>query len=217
MSDLDARVEFAQNPDPRCACVLLLDTSSSMHGPPIDALNEGLRAFQQDLQADGLASRRVEIAVVSFGGTIQVLQEFVTAGRFNAPSLEARGDTPMGAAVQRALDLVQQRKAEYKANGIAYYRPWVFMITDGAPTDEWRGAADRVHQEEKANAIAFFAVGVAGASLEMLGELAERKPLPLDGLKFRELFLWLSQSQKRVSASKPGEQASLPPVGWSAV
>ncbi len=111
MSDLGAKVEFATNPDPRCACVLLLDTSSSLHGAPIDALNDGLRAFQQDLQADGLASRRVEIAVVTFGGSVQVLQEFVTAGQFNAPSLVAHGDTPMGEAVHRALDLVQQRKA----------------------------------------------------------------------------------------------------------
>lgn len=217
MNDLEARVEFATNPDPRCACLLLLDTSSSMDGAPIAALNEGLRTFEQELQGDDLARRRVEIAVISFGGSVQVAQEFVTAGQFHAPTMVARGNTPMGQAVQRGLDLIQQRKAEYKQNGIAYYRPWIFMVTDGAPTDEWQTAADRVHQEESANGIAFFAVGIAGADMGMLEKLAARKPLPLQGLKFRELFLWLSQSQKRVSASKPGEQTSLPPVGWSAV
>ena len=44
--DLADLVEFTDNPEPRCACVLLLDTSGSMHGSPIRALNEGIRAFQ---------------------------------------------------------------------------------------------------------------------------------------------------------------------------
>jgi hypothetical protein len=39
--------EFALNADPRCACVLLLDTSGSMDGAPIKALNEGLKAFER--------------------------------------------------------------------------------------------------------------------------------------------------------------------------
>ena len=80
--------EFASNPDPRCACVLLLDTSYSMSGPPIDSLNDGLKAFQQDLQEDALARRRVEIAIVTFGkGGYQTLQDFTSAGQFAAPTL----------------------------------------------------------------------------------------------------------------------------------
>jgi hypothetical protein len=43
---LDESVEFAVNPEPRCACVLLLDTSGSMLGDPINALNEGLKVFK---------------------------------------------------------------------------------------------------------------------------------------------------------------------------
>jgi hypothetical protein len=66
MSDLDI-VEFADNPDPRCPCVLLLDTSSSMQGQPVGALNEGMRVFQADVQTDELAQRRSEIALVTFG------------------------------------------------------------------------------------------------------------------------------------------------------
>lgn len=116
--------EFANNPDPRCACVLLLDTSASMSGAPIDALNQGLKAFQQDLQEDGLAKRRVEIAIVTFGsGGVQTMQDFITAGEFTAPTLVEGGDTPMGAAIQTGLDLVRDRKAVYKQNGVVYYRP----------------------------------------------------------------------------------------------
>jgi uncharacterized protein YegL len=218
MNRLDAAVEFAANPDPRCPCVLLLDTSYSMSGGPIGALNDGLHAFEQDIRDDPLASRRVEIAVVTFGnGGVRTVQEFTVAGNLEAPTLTAGGDTPMGAAINRALDLIRERKNVYKANGIAYYRPWAFMITDGAPTDAWQSAAQRVKAEEAANGVAFFAVGVNNANIEQLAQIAVRQPVKLDGLRFRELFLWLSQSQKRVSASQPGEQASLPPIGWGSV
>lgn len=215
---LEAAVEFATNPEPRCACVLLLDTSGSMGGRPITALNEGLQAFARDVDGDGLARQRVEVSIVTFGGDVTVEQDFVTGARFEPPNLSAGGGTPMGAAIEQALDLVDARKATYRENGIVYYRPWVFLITDGAPTDDWQRAAERVQAAEEANGVAFFAVGTEGADMDTLGRIAVRSPLTLKGLEFVELFLWLSQSQRRVSASRPGDQAALPPVdGWAAV
>jgi uncharacterized protein YegL len=209
-------VEFALNPDPRCACVLLLDTSASMAGAPIRALNESLKAFQEDLQEDPLARRRVEIAIVTFGGhSASKIQDFVPASDFRAPVLEAAGTTPMGEAMNLALDLVRDRKAEYRKNGIAYYQPWVFMITDGAPNpgSPWQEAAERVQSDMAGKGLVFFAVGTENADKKVLAQITSRA-LMLDGLKFRELFLWLSQSQKRVSGSKPGEQTPLPAVSF---
>src|SRR5262245_13508406 len=102
MTELE-NVEFAENPDPRCPCVLLLDTSGSMEGVPIAALNEGLGAFQKDIKEDTLAQRRTEIALVTFGHRgVEVLSHtagqmhsatqarqpgstFVTAGEFRPP------------------------------------------------------------------------------------------------------------------------------------
>lgn len=218
MSDYETLAEFAANPDPRCPCVLLLDTSASMNGTAITALNSGLLAFQQDIQQDSLARRRVEVALVTFGHDgVQTAQDFVTAGEFQAPVLIASGQTPMGAGITWALDLLQARKATYKANGIIHYRPWVFLITDGEPTDEWQTAAARVRAEETAHRLAFFAVGVDGANMTRLAEIAVRPPLKLNGTRFTELFVWLSRSQRSVSSSRVGEQVTLPPVGWSAV
>src|SRR5207237_3350249 len=125
---LEEAVEFAENQEPRCPCVLLLDTSGSMHGAAIAALNEGLRAFQKDLSNDSLASLRVEVAVVTFDSSVNVAQDFVTADRFQPPALPARGATHMGAAIHKALDMLGDRKATYRANGVAYYRPLVFLI-----------------------------------------------------------------------------------------
>ena len=208
--------EFALNPDPRCACVLLLDTSGSMDGTPISELNSGLRTFQADLLEDPLASRRVEIAIVTFGeGGVTRVQDFVTADQFAAPELIAGGKTPMGEAINLALDLVERRKGDYKESGIGYYQPWVLLITDGAPTDDWRPAAQRVQAETNARRVAFFAVGVRNADMGVLSQITPRA-LKLDGLRFNELFVWLSQSQKRVSGSKPGDQTALPPVTFGA-
>ncbi len=202
-------VELASNPDPRCACLLLLDTSQSMAGAPIQALNAGLQTFQTDIQEDGLARQRVEIAIVTFGGVVTQVQGFTTAQNFVAPTLTANGGTPMGQAIAEGLQMLKSRKREYKEHGVPYYQPWVFMITDGAPTDEWKHAADLVHAETASKGLSFFAVAVDNADVNILKQITERV-LKLDGISFRELFLWLSASQKRVSGSKPGDQTALP-------
>ena len=207
------------NPDPRCACVLVLDTSGSMYGEKIDQLNQGLAAFRDSLQTDSVAQSRVEIAIVTFGPA-QLLQDFTGASQFNPPTLAASGDTPLGAALQQALDMIAMRKKLYRDNGTPYYRPWVFLITDGAPTDNdaWKSAAVRIKDEESRKGVAFFSVGVEGADMEVLKQLSTRPPLPLKGYSFREMFVWLLASLGKVSQSQPGQQVPLtPPEGWTTV
>jgi uncharacterized protein YegL len=213
------QVQFDEsNPEPRCPCVLLLDVSGSMGGDPINQLNLGLQTFQQALLQDNLAAMRVEVAIVTFGDGITVVQDFVVAKQFYPPTLSIAGLTPMGAGINQALNMVQQRKVVYKQNGVAYYRPWIFLITDGSPTDEWHSAAYRVKQEENKKSVAFFAVGVYGADITTLSQISSRQPLSLQGLNFREMFVWLSQSLTSVSHSQVGEQVPLSvPSGWAAV
>ncbi len=218
---LEEAVEFAENPEPRCPCVLLLDTSGSMAGDPIAALNEGLRAFKDDLIKDPLASRRVEVAVVTFDSDVKVVQDFVTADQFQPPTLTAQGQTYMGSAIHKALDLIQARKAQYKANGVAYYRPWVFMITDGEPQGESdhvvQQAAQRIKDDENNKRVAFFAVGVESANMTRLSQIVVRTPVKLIGLNFVEMFVWLSRSTQAVSHSEVDDQVALPPPGWGTV
>jgi uncharacterized protein YegL len=215
-------VEFAENPEPRVPCVLVVDTSASMNGPRISELNAGLKLYKEELLADPLAAKRVEVGIVTFGGEVNRVVDFVTAATFNPPALQAKGATPMGEAINLALDMVDQRKKKYREHGIAYYRPWIFLITDGEPTDQWKAAAKRVHTGEQQKAVCFFAVGVAGANMKILEEICVRKPLLLQGLKFRELFSWLSNSQQAVSRSSPGDEVPLSdptsgPKGWAKV
>jgi uncharacterized protein YegL len=154
-------VEFAENPEPRVPCVLIVDTSTSMQGPRIDELNKGLQSYRDEINADALAAKRVEVAIVTFGGRVTRLVEFTSAKDFNPPKLAVIGGTPMGEAITTALDMI-------------------------------------------------------------LDELSVRKPLWLQGTKFRELFSWLSNSQQTVSRSSPGEEVPLEdpttgPRGWARI
>jgi len=211
---------FADNPEPRCPCLLLLDTSGSMHGKPIDELNEGLRAFRDELLSDSLAVKRVEVGIITFG-PVKIQQDFMTADQFSAPQLYSSGDTPMGAAIVEGLELLNTRKAVYRANGISFFRPWVFLITDGAPTDAWAKAATMVREGEEQKKYSFFAVGVESANMDILKQISTREPLKLKGLQFRSLFQWLSNSMKSVSHSALGTEVPLQnptaPNGWASV
>lgn len=208
---------FADNPDPRCPCILLLDRSASMAGQPIAELNNGLQTLRSELLADELAAKRVELAIISFG-PVTTDVEFTTVDRFDPPTLSAGSDTPMGRAIEQALDMLAARKTTYKSNGISYYRPWIFLITDGAPTDAWQAAARRIRAEEDGKRVAFFAVGTADANFATLAQISRREPIRLRGLRFSELFKWLSASMAAVSQSQPGTQVALPPPsGWAAV
>ncbi len=213
--------DFAENPEPRVPSLLLLDVSGSMAGKPIELLNEGVKLYKDDLAADALASKRVEVAIITFGGVVETVCDFTTAEGFHPPVLTTHGDTPMGRAIREGVEMIRRRKESYRAHGISYYRPWIFLITDGGPTDEWKAAADLVKQGEASKAFSFFGVGVEGANMDVLKQICVRAPLNLKGLRFRDLFLWLSQSQRSVSRSSPGESVPLTdpttPEGWASV
>ena len=222
---LEDAIGFAENPEPRCPLVLLLDVSGSMsRNNKIDNLNEGIKILKDELEKDDLTKLRVEVAIVSFGQEVNVVQDFVTVDEFKAPTLTTDGQTMMGTGINKALDMVNERKNVYKEQHIGYYRPWVFMITDGVPQGEEEEiieeASQRINQMEDEKAVTFFAVGVEGANMEKLkGIVTKRTPLKLKGIDFREMFIWLSNSMKSKSHSQIGEQYSLSdptgPQGWA--
>jgi uncharacterized protein YegL len=217
-------IQLASNPEPRCACVLVLDVSGSMDGQPLTELQRGVQTLLQELSSDSLASRRVELAVVSFGESVKLVSDFVHPSQLQLPPLVANGETPMGEAVVMAANVLNARKWLYQEQGVQYFRPWILLLTDGAATDRdthhWQEAIRIVQDGEKKGQLLFFAIAVNDADQDQLNEICpkERQAQKLKGLHFRELFLWLTRSLKMVSASSPGEKMRLPTTsGWNEI
>lgn len=218
------------NPDPRVACVALVDVSGSMDGEPIAALERGFAAFTNYVHNETLASKRVEVAVVTFGTVATVLVPMQEARSLQPARFTASGTTNLAAGIHLALDIIEDRKRAYKAAGLQYYRPWVLILTDGRPNiDGLDTAVERLNQVETARGVTVFSVGVGPrADYEEMSRLSlQRSPAPLDGLRFEALFEWLSASLANVSNSAEhayddqglgaiSDRISLPSIsGWA--
>ena len=212
--------DLIDNPTPRCACLLVLDISGSMSGAAIDELNAGVQTFIDAVHADEVAACSVEIAVITAGGSVRQALPFTGALNLeHCAPMAAGGVTPLGQAVEQGLDLLEQRKAEYRKNGVPYYQPWLVIISDGSPTDSWQTAAQRARHMAENCKLVSLPIGVAGADLRILSQFSNKPAVALQGLKFAEFFQWLSASMARVSASTSSEASvALPSItDWGSI
>lgn len=202
--------------------VLLVDISSSMGNGAIDELNKGLVEFGSALQNDPLALGRAEVCIISFNSSVQTEVGFRPAVEYEAPTLGASGLTSMNEAIEAGLDALEARKADYRANGVKYYRPWLFLLTDGAPTDTTREASAKARLQDyiKKSKVVYMPMGIGPhadiAKLQSYypdGETV-RPVLQASADQFREAFKWLSDSLSVVSRSDPKVATAVqtPPV-----
>ena len=226
---LEEDVDFPYNPEPQLPCVLLLDTSGSMEGRRIEELNAGLWTFKHQLMQDPVARKRVFVALVTFDSRVEVVEQFsprlgigtqfVSIADFNPPVLKAVGQTFMARGIKTALDLLQAHKRSLREQEWDYYRPCVFMITDGQPEGEEQSlvaeAGQRVRLEEAGKRVLFYAVGVGGADLSRIRELCAREPVDLKGREFGEAIAFLSRSISTLSQQRAGgeDQIAMPLPG----
>jgi len=217
--------DFSVVPQRRQPCILLLDTSDSMKGEPINRLNRVLQEdFCDALRNDPYCAKCVDIAIVSFGGTVKVVQDFINGRNLSSlPYLEAGGNTLMGSAILHVIQIINERKERYRAACRAYYRPWIFLLTNDTPTNEgiWQDAVNAVQQGEAAKDFVFFAVGVGhGADMNKLLALKTKNAPVLvkeEAMDFKEMFQWLSNSLEILSGSGIDEEVRLPEPTWGVI
>ncbi len=210
ISDVDNEmipyVEFADNANERTPCVLVLDCSGSMRGEPIKQLNMGLKALEQELKDDIDASSRVQLLIIKAFGKDEavVSSDWIDAMNFEAPEMEAGGLTPLGKAMEMALKKIEEQKCLYDSCGITSKRPWIFLISDGEPTDyDWEIVAKKCREAQQNKKVVIHAVGTQDANLDKLAMFSTNTPKRLSGLRFTEFFLWLSRSVSCVSRAAP--------------
>ncbi|MCB5164124.1 hypothetical protein LG634_04645 [Streptomyces bambusae] len=214
--------------------VLLLDTSASMARPPdrprIDELNAALAEWFEGEHTARLRSR-VEVCLLTFDSQVRVYDPqraelvpvagadpdalFVPLGRLRPPRLVAGGLTRMTEAVEAGLDLAAARHRSLQRQQVMVRRPFLWLLTDGAPSDpEGRPldaralapVAQRVRRAEARDACVFQAIGVRGADLALLRVLAPKAALYLDTLGFRSILEVLFQSSDRLGAASEAEE-----------
>ena len=130
----------------RVPVYILADTSGSMEGAPIEALNNQLNGLKDALMSDPFAIESASIGLITFGGKkARVVCPLTEIADFEPPILEASGLTPLGDAMKKLNECideeVQLRDENYKGD----YKPLVYVLTDGRPNDDgWREAVEAV-------------------------------------------------------------------------
>jgi uncharacterized protein YegL len=211
--------ESPQNFEQKCCCVLVLDTSSSMAGNPIEELNKGIETFYEDIKLDSTTANRLEVGIVEFSTSVKTLVDPSLAQNFLMPKLTVKGSTALVDGVREGIKIIRSRKDWYKNTGQPYYRPWIILITDGEPdsNQDINGLSIEIKDAMDKKEFFFFALGVQGANMVKLNQISDSSmpPAQLQGLRFGEFFRWLSASMTQVTHSKDGDKIDLPnPASW---
>lgn len=198
----------------RLPVYMVLDCSGSMSGEPIEAVRMGLRALVSDLQGDPQALETAWLSVISFDSSAKQAVPLTEIGSFQEPNLDAGGTTAMGDALKTLLECVDREVRKTSANQKGDYKPLVFIMTDGMPTDSWESAADEVKRRRLGNIIGCAAGPDADdAVLKRITETVVRLQDCSPGT-LGAFMKWVSASISTTSASvsAQGEAAvALPP------
>jgi|SaaInlV_200m_DNA_4_1039719.scaffolds.fasta_scaffold01987_3 uncharacterized protein YegL len=203
--------DLAENPTARIPICLVLDTSASMDGAPIEELNKGVKLFMEAILEDEMTRFSADISIVTFGQIVEEELKFGSIEEQETPTFYAGGLTPMGEAMLTSVELLDNRKKEYQKAGVDYFQPWLVIMSDGAPTDlvETEAAIKIVSKLYNDKKLILFPIGIGDrADMNKLSQFG-RPAAKLNGLKFKEFFEWLSQSVSIVSQSSPGETITL--------
>ena len=218
--------DFLDNPTQRVPVCICLDTSGSMSGNPIRELNEGIKVFFDSIMEDEIASYSADVCVITFGQSPKCIMDFTTVSNVrNIPILTAHGGTPMGDAINLALDKLEKRKNDYKNAGIDYFQPWLVIMTDGEPCGDstpnaLEKAQARATQLANNRKLVVMPIWIGDNDEEsgmkvLSGFSPKNQPKKLKGLNFQAFFTWLSSSVSGVSQSNNKSFTLKPTTEWS--
>ena len=156
----------------------------------------------------------VEMEVITFDDKAVVNMPFTPISDVskNPAPLKTGGCTNMGEALSLALTQLKERRDLYRKNGIASYRPWVVLMTDGQPNDDWKQPAEEMCRLAEHGKITYIGIEIGkhadhAAMCKIMP--AQAGPVKLQGLKFKQFFRWLTDSLKSVSSSAVSDQDNL--------
>lgn len=131
----------------RLPIYLLLDTSESMRGEPLDAVRMGVELLVSDLRQDPMAMESVWLSVITFGGTVKQIVPLTDLTLFQMSYLEASGACLLGGALEELLNCSDRELVARSISNKGDYKPIVFLMANGRPTDGWEPAADKLKKK----------------------------------------------------------------------
>jgi uncharacterized protein YegL len=178
----------------RLPVYLLIDTSGSMSGEPIEAVKNGVQLLVSTLRQDPHALETAYLSIIGFGNEASVLTPLTELAVFQQPELSAKGATSMGAALRLLSTQVDTEVTKTTADTKGDWKPLVFLMTDGQPTDDWRQGLNQLHGQ-KLGTIVICAAGQQchAGILKQISEVVVRLDTA-DSATIGAFFKWVSAS-----------------------
>lgn len=194
----------------RLPVYLLLDCSGSMSGEPIQAVQQCIKSLLSELRGDPMALETAFLSIITFDSSAHTLLPLTELTQVQAPVIQAGGATSLGAALKLLSSSMDQDVRKSTADQKGDWKPMVFLMTDGMPTDDWENAAETIKQKKPANIIAC-AAG-PGSDENLLKKITEIvvKLETLQPEALAAFFKWVSDSIKVTSQSVTQVMADAP-------
>jgi uncharacterized protein YegL len=187
----------------RLPVYVLADCSGSMMGDPIESVKNGLRMLHANLLGDPSAVESAYLSIITFNSTAQQIIPLTEVAAFNPPDLAAGGTTSLGGALRILSDClaseVRKNTGEIKGD----WKPLVFILTDGAPTDNWSPYADQIKHAKPSPANIIAVACGTDADPVPLKQITDTVLIMRDmsAESFKQFFKWVSASVAQTSAS----------------
>lgn len=180
----------------RLPIFFVLDCSESMIGENLKKLNDGLQMIISDLKRDPHALETVYISVIAFAGVAKTIAPLVEVVSFYPPRLPLGGGTNLGGALDELASQIDRNVIKTTADRKGDWKPIVYLLTDGRPTDDYTAAVKRWKEQhaKKANLIAI-GLGLS-ADLNILRQLTDNVLLFEDTSEgdFTKFVKWITAS-----------------------
>lgn len=173
---------------------LLLDTSGSMSGEPIEAVKNGVQLLVSALRQDPYALETAFLSIITFDGSAQQLVPLTELATFNPPNLTVGTTTALGAGLKLLAERVDAEVTRTTADIKGDWKPMVFIMTDGLPTDDWQQGLQEF-QQRKFGIVVACAAGT-GADTTVLKQITDNVVMldTADTASLRAFFKWVSAS-----------------------
>ncbi len=178
----------------RLPVYLMLDCSSSMSGEPIKAVKDGVQLLASTLRQDPYALETAYLSVITFDTDAAQLVPLTDVISFQAPDIRAQGITSLGKALQLVAQKISTEVIKTTPDRRGDWKPLIFLMTDGMPTDDWRAGLD-VLKKSKPGMIIACAAG-KNVDLSVLKEISDVvvQLNTADAETIKKFFQWISAS-----------------------